>query len=80
MDNARLFQAERRRRQEATLLAEVARLISGTLDLDQVLTLTAECAVDVFDVHCCGIFLYDDTRQALRLVARSGHDDDGSAP
>jgi GAF domain-containing protein len=69
IENAHLFESERQRRQEATLLAEVAKLISGTLDLHEVLRLTAECAVDVFDVHCCCIFLYDEKRETLKLAA-----------
>jgi len=66
IDNAHLFESERQRRQEATLLAEVAKLISGTLDLDEVLRLTAECAVDVFEVDCCCLFQYDEERGVLR--------------
>jgi GAF domain-containing protein/HAMP domain-containing protein len=72
IENAHLFESERQRRQEATLLAEVAKLISGTLDLHEVLRLTAECAVDVFDVHCCCIFLYDEKRETLKLAAQIG--------
>ncbi len=75
IDNAHLFEAERRRRQEATLLAEVAKLISGTLDLDEVLRLTAECAVDLFDVGCCCIFLYDEGGGTLRPAVQVGFDD-----
>jgi signal transduction histidine kinase/HAMP domain-containing protein len=74
VDNARLFEAEKKLRQEATLLAEMARLISGTLDLDEVLRLSAEYAVDVFDVHCCCIFLYDERKGILRPAARIGFD------
>jgi signal transduction histidine kinase/HAMP domain-containing protein len=66
IDNARLFESERQRRQEATLLAEVAKLISGTLDLDEVLRLTAECAVEVFEVDCCCLFEYDEEEGTLR--------------
>jgi GAF domain-containing protein len=75
IENAHLFEAERRRRQEATLLAEMANLISGTLDLDEVLRLTAKYAVDVFDVHCCCIFVYDEAKGTLRPAAQIGFDD-----
>ena len=75
IENAQLLRAERRQRQEATLLAEMAKLISGTLDLDEVLRLTAEYAVDVFDVHCCCIFLLDEGTRTLRPAAQIGHDD-----
>jgi nitrate/nitrite-specific signal transduction histidine kinase len=71
IENAR----ERRMRQEATLLAEMAKLISGTLDLDEVLRLTTEYAIDVFDVHCCCILLYDEGKATLRSAAQIGFDD-----
>jgi signal transduction histidine kinase/HAMP domain-containing protein len=74
IDNARLFEAERRRRQEATLLAEVAKLISGTLDLDEILRLTAGCAVDLFDVGCCCIFQYIEERETLTPAVHIGID------
>jgi GAF domain-containing protein/HAMP domain-containing protein len=76
IENARLFEAESRRRQEATLLVEMARLISGTLDLDEVLRLTAQYAVDVFDVHCCCVFLYDEGEGTLRPAVHIGFEDE----
>jgi len=74
LENAHLFEAEGERRREATLLAEMAKLISGTLDLDEVLRLTAEYAVDVFDVQCCCIFLYDEAKETLRPAVYIGFD------
>jgi GAF domain-containing protein len=79
IENARLFEAESEQRREATLLAEMAKLISGTLDLDEVLRLTAEYAVDVFDVHCCCIFLYDGGKGTLRPAVKIGFDDQVAA-
>ena len=79
IENARLFEAESEQRQEATLLAEMAKLISGTLDLDEVLRLTAEYAVDVFNVHCCCIFLYDEGKGTLRPAANIGFNDQAAA-
>jgi GAF domain-containing protein/HAMP domain-containing protein len=76
IDNAHLFEAERRRRQEATLLTEIAKLVSGTLNLDEVLRLTAECAVDVFDIDCCCVFLYDERSGTLRPAAQVGANDE----
>jgi len=79
VENARLLDAERRQRQEATLLAEMAKLISGTLDLDEVLQLTAKYAVDVFDVHCCSILLFDEKRGTLRPATQIGFSDPTAA-
>jgi len=67
VENARLFEAERRRRREASLLAEMAKLISGTFDLDRILQLTAEYAVEILSVDCCSIFLCDQAPGTLRL-------------
>jgi GAF domain-containing protein len=75
IDNARLFEAERRRQQEATLLAEMAKLISGTLDLGEVLQLTAAYAIEVFGVDCCCILLYDEGAGTLKLAVQIGMDD-----
>jgi GAF domain-containing protein/HAMP domain-containing protein len=75
IENARLLDAERRQRQEATLLAEMAKLISGTLDLDEVLRLTAEYAVDVFSVHCCSMLLFDEQQGTLKPATQIGFSD-----
>ena len=72
VDNARLFAAESRRRQEASVLAGMARLISSTLDLDQVLRLTVEYAVDIFKADHCLMYLYDRAAGPLRCVVEAG--------
>jgi nitrate/nitrite-specific signal transduction histidine kinase len=75
VENAWLFEAESKRRQEAMLLAEIAKLTSGVLDLDQVLRLTAQYAVDEFDVDCCCIFFYNERRGTLKPAVEIGLDD-----
>ena len=72
IENARLFEAERWRRQQATLLAEMATLTSGALDLDRVLHLTAEYAVDVFKVDYCLICLRPESGAALQCAIEKG--------
>jgi nitrate/nitrite-specific signal transduction histidine kinase len=72
IETARLLEAERRGRQEATLLAEMAKLTSGTLDLDEVLRLTAEYGVDVFGVDCCCVFLHNEREGTLRPAVHAG--------
>ena len=79
LEKAHLFEAESERRREATLLAEMAKLISGTLDLEEVLRLTAEYAVDVFDVQCCCILLYDEAKGTLRPAVYIGFDNQVAA-
>ena len=79
IENARLFEAESKRRKEATLLAEMAKLTSGTLDLDEVLRLTAEYAIDVFDAQCCCVFMLDESQGTLRPAVQVGLHDEPAA-
>ena len=72
IENARLFESERWRRQQATLLAEMAKLTSGTLDLDEVLHLTAEYAVDALKVDYCLICLCDGSGETLQCAIEKG--------
>lgn len=72
IENARLFEAERWRRKQATLLAEMARLTSSTLDLEKVLYLTAEYAVDALKVDYCLICLCDKAGETLRCAIEKG--------
>lgn len=72
IENARLFEAERWRRQQATLLAEMAKLTSGTLDLDEVLHLTAEYAVEALKVDHCLICLCDQSGGTLQCAIDKG--------
>jgi signal transduction histidine kinase/HAMP domain-containing protein len=72
IENARLFEAERWRRQQATLLAEMAKLTSGTLDLNEVLHLTAEYAVDIFKVDHCLICLCSEPDGTLQCAIEQG--------
>jgi GAF domain-containing protein/HAMP domain-containing protein len=72
IENARLFEAERWRQQQATLLAEMAKLTSGTLDLGEVLHLTAEYAVDIFNVDHYLICLCDGPGDTLRCAIEKG--------
>jgi GAF domain-containing protein/HAMP domain-containing protein len=79
IENARLFEAERWRRQQATLLAEMAKLTSGTLDPDEVLHLTAEYAVDIFKVDHCLICLCDESEGTLQCAIERGFSSQVSA-
>jgi len=79
VENAQLFEAERLRRQQAALLAEMAKLTSGTLDLDEVLHLTAEYAVDIFKVDHCLICLCDGPNETLRCAIEKGFSPQASA-
>ncbi|HEX9388659.1 MAG TPA: GAF domain-containing protein [Anaerolineales bacterium] len=57
IENARLFQEAQRRAQETTILAEVGREISVTLDLETVLAKIATYARDLFQVESSAVYL-----------------------
>jgi PAS domain S-box-containing protein len=57
IENARLFQEAQRRAQETTILAEVGREISVTLDLETVLAKIATYARDLFQAESSGVYL-----------------------
>src|SRR6266540_436466 len=57
IENARLFREAQRRAQETTILAEVGREISVTLDLETVLAKIATYARDLFQVESSAVYL-----------------------
>ena len=73
IENARLFQAERRRYQVASTLQEVARILSSTLDLKDVPDMILEQLARVVDYDSAAIFLLSDG--LLKVVAGRGFPD-----
>jgi PAS domain S-box-containing protein len=71
--NARLYQAEQRRRQLAATLAEVSQTISATLDLDRLFDVILEQLARVIHYDSSAILLQQDN--CLRVVAARGFDD-----
>ena len=60
IQNARLFEAEQRRRQAAATLLEISQIASSSLELDQVLKHICRQTPAVCEAHRCSIFLLDD--------------------
>lgn len=75
IQNARLFESERRRRVEATALQEVSRSLSMSLDLDAILGIVLEQLRKVVTFDSAAIFLRD--RDVFRAVAGIGFPDKG---
>ncbi len=69
IENARLFETERRRAEEMEALAEVSRAVSSTLDLEQVLNTIAAHAVALSHSDEGGIFEFDKAEGMLRVIA-----------
>lgn len=73
--NARLYQAEQRRRQLAATMSEVAQTISATLDLDRLFDVILEQLARVIHYDSSSILLK--RGNGLRVVAAQGFDDPG---
>jgi PAS domain S-box-containing protein len=63
--------AAQRKLSDTQLLLQLARTTSETLDLDEVMSVTADSLVQLLDVASCFILLYDDQTQTLRASASS---------
>ena len=76
VENARLYRDARssaaiaeRRADNLALVHTVSRLISSSLDPSEVLRITAEQMVELFQVDHCAIMLFDETRIRGEVVA-----------
>jgi len=72
IENARLYQAARDRLSELATVVDVARVISGSLDLDRVLEAGAEHLKRTLRGSSCTILLVDPGAQVLRRAASRG--------
>jgi GAF domain-containing protein/CheY-like chemotaxis protein len=68
VSNARLWAETRQRERDATLLVEVTRRLSSTLDLEQVLDIITESALGVDELDAAGLYRWDNSRDGLVLV------------
>lgn len=74
IENARLFREAQRRAQETTILAEVGREISVTLDLETVLAKIATYARDLFQAESSAVYLQAPESIDWRAIAVIGAD------
>jgi len=68
VSNAGLWEETQRRERDATLLVEVTRRLSATLDLEQVLDIITESALSAVDLDSAGFYRWDTARGGLALV------------
>ena len=73
LENVRLFQAERRQRQQTEALEEAAAIVSGTLNLEQVLDRILEQVERVVDGDAFNIMLIEEEDRA-RVARRRGYE------
>lgn len=66
LENAWLFAAEERRRHLADMLGEIARALTSTLDLDEVLRMILESLSQVVPYDSASVFLLEGNRLVIR--------------
>jgi len=72
IENARLYERERRRAAQLAMVNEVAKKITSTLDLEKLLETLCNAILEVFTYHYVAVYLMDqDTDQPL-LRAHAG--------
>ncbi|MBA3584759.1 MAG: GAF domain-containing protein, partial [Gemmatimonadetes bacterium] len=76
IENARLFEAERRRAEEQKAVLETMRDLSGELELSKALHGVLERAVALLDVAGGELATYDESRKDLLIVASHNMDTD----
>jgi signal transduction histidine kinase/signal transduction protein with GAF and PtsI domain len=68
VSNAGLWAETQRRERDATLLVEVTRRLSSTLDLEQVLDIITDSALSAVELDAAGFYRWDTARGGLALV------------
>jgi len=73
VENARLYEGERKRAAQLKAISEVGRHIASTLDPDELLHRVVDSLVDVFDYYYANILLVDTDAGEVVLRASAGH-------
>jgi PAS domain S-box-containing protein len=76
VENARLFEEAQRRAQETAALAEVAREVSATLNLETVLNRIAEYAKSLLNTESSAVYLPDSQGMMWHAISAIGKDTD----
>jgi len=76
LDNALLFQAVKRRSSEARILLQSTMALSGSLDLDEILTTILEKLREVIPYDAAGIFLIEKETGDVVPIIDKGYDPD----
>ena len=72
IENARLYEEERRRAEELATLNAIAKTVSRSLDLDTILDDALNKIFEVIDADVGGIYLLDEANDELTLTAHCG--------
>jgi signal transduction histidine kinase/transcriptional regulator with GAF, ATPase, and Fis domain/ActR/RegA family two-component response regulator len=80
VNNARLYGETRQREHDATILLEVTRKLSATLELDAVLDLVADGTIEALGCAAAGFYRWDTGRGGLVFVRGRNHPESFSRP
>ncbi|HYB70429.1 MAG TPA: GAF domain-containing protein, partial [Candidatus Bathyarchaeia archaeon] len=80
VNNARLYGETRQRERDATILLDVTRKLSATLDLDSVLDLVADGTIEALGCAATGFYRWDHSRGGLVFVRGRNHPMDFARP
>jgi GAF domain-containing protein/ActR/RegA family two-component response regulator/two-component sensor histidine kinase len=80
VNNARLYGETRQRERDATLLLEVTRKLSATLELDAVLDLVADGTIEALGCAAAGFYRWDASRGGLVFVRGRNHSESFPRP
>ena len=72
IENARLYERERRRAAQLAMVNEVAKKITSTLELEKLLGTVASAITEIFDYQIVGIYLVDSVSARVVLKALAG--------
>ncbi|MEX2224464.1 MAG: GAF domain-containing protein [Candidatus Rokuibacteriota bacterium] len=80
VNNARLYGETRQRASDATILLELSRKLSATLELDAVLDLIADGTIKALGCAAAGFYRWDPSRDGLVFVRGRNHAKDLARP
>lgn len=75
LENARIFESERRRNEQMAAINAVALNVSAVLTLGELLPHVVQLVRETFGYHTVGVFLIDETEETLVLEAVDSSDD-----
>ena len=80
VNNARLYGETRQRERDATILLEVTRKLSATLELDEVIDLISDGTIEALGCAAAGFYRWDPGRGGLVFVRGRNHPMDFARP
>jgi len=73
VNNARLYDETRQRERDATILLDVTRKLSSTLELDEVIDLISDGTIEALGCAAAGFYRWDAARAGLAFVRGRNH-------